>query len=100
FTDRLQALCNGATAPDLVLSPPLYGRWHAAVSTVEGGSPAWLRRLNLDPRYRAVAALGTRIVQEHQEDLMAAAWRQVGGIEAGNGRRGPGPRAPGAGGGP
>jgi hypothetical protein len=40
-----------------------------------------LDELNLDPRHRAVAALGTRIVQTQQEQLMASAWEQLGEIE-------------------
>ena len=84
FADRLTELLNGVPAADLVLPPPLYGRWHAAVRTLAAGSPAWLRRLNLDPRYRVAAAIGAGIVRQHQEDLMAAAWRQSGEIEAAN----------------
>jgi hypothetical protein len=84
FTNRLRDLINGTATPDLVLPPPLYGRWHAAATELKGTSPGWLRRLNLDPRYRAVAAVGARIVQDHQEDLMAAAWQQAGEIEAAN----------------
>ena len=37
----------------------------------------WLHQLNLDPRHRITAGFGTRVVQEKQEDLMDAAWRQV-----------------------
>jgi hypothetical protein len=84
FTDRLRQLINGAPSPDLVLPPPLYGRWPAAVPTIDASAPAWLQRLNDDPRYRAVAAVGARIVQERQEDLMASAWRQAGELEAAN----------------
>jgi hypothetical protein len=40
----------------------------------------WLDELNLDPRERVVAALGTRVIQEHQEELMADAWDQAGEI--------------------
>ena len=50
----------------------------------ESAPPHWLRDLNLDPRYRAVAALGTAVVQAQQEELMAAAWDQVGEIERAN----------------
>ena len=38
----------------------------------------WLDELNLDPRERVVAALGTRVIQEQQEELMAEAWEQAG----------------------
>ena len=46
--------------------------------------PQWFRELNLDPRNRIVGGLGTRVVQAEQEDLMAAAWNQVIGVEAAN----------------
>src|SRR5262249_23687714 len=46
--------------------------------------PPWFRELNLDPRHRIVAGLGTRVVQAEQEDLVLAAWNQVSGIEATN----------------
>ncbi|HET7697814.1 MAG TPA: hypothetical protein VFK57_19025 [Vicinamibacterales bacterium] len=86
FTDPLQRAIDGRPAADLVLPPPLYGRWHAAVesSSTASRSRSWVNQLNLDPRYRAAAALGTRIVQSRQEELMAAAWRQAGEIEAAN----------------
>ncbi|MFV2175279.1 hypothetical protein ACFHW2_29380 [Actinomadura sp. LOL_016] len=56
------------------LTPPLYGSVHSGDVDLPAGEPAWLRELNLDPRYRSAAALGTEIVQRHQEDLAAAAW--------------------------
>ncbi len=84
FTGRLAELVNGAATPDLVLPPPFYAHWPVAVAALSTSAPPWLYRLNVDPRYRAAAAIGTRLVQEHQEDLMAAAWRQVGEIEAAN----------------
>ena len=72
-----------------LLAPPIYGRWQAAQHTVAlspappapAPVPPWLHELNLDPRYRAVAALGTAVVQAQQEQLMAAAWEQLGEIE-------------------
>jgi hypothetical protein len=76
-----------AASPDAdpLLAPPIYGRWHAARTTVAPGAGAdWLDELNLDPRYRGVAACGTRVVQEHQEALMAAAWAQAGELQRAN----------------
>jgi hypothetical protein len=72
-----------------LLAPPLYGCWQAAQHTVAlspvppapAPAPPWLHALNLDPRYRAAAALGTAVVQAQQEQLMAAAWEQLGEIE-------------------
>ncbi|MFC4066461.1 hypothetical protein [Actinoplanes subglobosus] len=71
-------------APGDPLPPPSYGHRHIARRPSDPAAPAWLRRLNLDPRYRAAAALGANLVRDHQEDLMAAAWRQAGEIEAAN----------------
>ncbi len=73
-------------AADPLLAPPLYGRWHAARNTVTRGAAPWFDQLNLDPRYRVVAAFGTRVVQEHQEALMAAAWAQAAELQRANQR--------------
>jgi hypothetical protein len=67
-----------------VVAPPLYGGFHAAQQTVPAGRPFWLRALSIDPRYRAAAGLGAQVVQEQQEQLMAAAWQQVGQIDKAN----------------
>ena len=72
-----------------LLAPPIYGCWQAAQHTVDvipdpparPPSPRWLHELNLDPRHRAVAALGTRVVQTEQEQLVASAWEQLGEIQ-------------------
>jgi hypothetical protein len=71
---------------DPLLAPPLYGRWHAARATVTPGATPWLDELNLDPRHRSVAAFGTRVIQEHQEALMAAAWEQAADLQRANQR--------------
>lgn len=63
------------------VSPPRYGRWHAAAPPIgQPGAPPWLDELNADPVRRVAAAMGTRVVQEHQEELMAAAWEQAGEV--------------------
>ncbi len=46
----------------------------------------WLEELNLDPKNRVAAGLGTIVIQELQEDLMAAAWDQAGAIVEANRR--------------
>jgi hypothetical protein len=71
---------------DPLLAPPLYGQWHAARSTVTRTAAPWFDELNLDPRHRSVAAFGTRVVQEHQEALMASAWEQAGDLQRANQR--------------
>lgn len=71
---------------DPLVAPPIYGRWQAArhtvnITPVPPATLTWLDELNLDPRHRAVAALGTQVVQTQQEQLMASAWEQLGEIE-------------------
>jgi len=97
------ALAAGAPAAhtlagevDPIITPPLYGRWHARtdrlLSNADGSpipAPAnrnWVHRLNLDPRFRVAAGFGTQIVQRRQEEFMAAAWAQVGDVLAANAR--------------
>jgi hypothetical protein len=82
-----KALQDGDTDP--LLAPPIYGRWQAARTTVNipPAAQTWLDELNLDPRNRAIAALGTQVVQAQQELLMASAWEQLGEIERINQRR-------------
>ncbi|MFD5521053.1 hypothetical protein [Streptomyces sp. NPDC127066] len=82
----------GVGAADPVITPPLYGRWHAPASrllTERDGTPAahqrnWVHRLNLDPRFRVAAGLGAQVVQKRQEEFMEAAWAQVGDVLAAN----------------
>jgi hypothetical protein len=68
------------------VGPPVYGDRHAGISSLPsaGTPPHWLRELNLDPRYRVVAALGTKAVQEHQEPILSSIWRQSGEIARAN----------------
>jgi hypothetical protein len=83
-----------ALDPDPVITPPLYGRWHARTARLlvdRGGAPLpnsdnWVHELNLDPRFRVPAGFGTNVVQAKQEDLMAAAWDQVGDVLEANQR--------------
>lgn len=74
--------------PDPLITPPLYGRWHAMVQRLleeRDGSPVspnknWIHELNLDPRWRVAAGFGTKVVQDKQEEYMDSAWGQVGEI--------------------
>jgi hypothetical protein len=65
---------------DPVVVPPIYGRWQAAATSVNSAATGWLNDLNLDPRNRSAAGMGTQIVQEEQTQLMASAWQQVEGV--------------------
>ena len=69
---------------DPLLAPPLYGRWHAARATANAVDSVWFDLINNDPRHRVIAALGTRVVQEHQEALMASAWEQAANLQEAN----------------
>ncbi|WP_046867039.1 hypothetical protein [Microvirga massiliensis] len=82
-----------ASDPDPVITPPLYGQWHALTSRLLDPAPPpparqdnWVHDLNLDPRFRVAAAFGTEVVQKNQEDYMAAAWKQVGDVLEANRR--------------
>lgn len=83
-----KALESGTSEP--LLAPPIYGEWYEARHTVNlpfEPNHTWMDSLNLDPRHRAVAALGTRVVQAQQEQLMASAWKQMGEIASVNQRQ-------------
>ncbi len=80
--------------PDPVVTSPLYGRWPALVNrvlTAADGSTLpndqdWIHRLNLDPRFRVAAGLGTDVVQHNDQKYMAAAWQQIGDVLSANTR--------------
>jgi hypothetical protein len=70
---------------DPLVSPPIYGCWHANVDRVDASQLAhWIEALNLDPRYRAAAGLGARVVRANQERYMRVAWQQIGEVLAVN----------------
>jgi hypothetical protein len=87
YRAKLRALVN-APGPDDTpkVTPPIYaGHYRDVVKLPEDSAPpGWLADLNLDPRFRAIAALGTRVVQIQQEALMASAWEQAGDAERAN----------------
>ncbi|MCA1744974.1 MAG: hypothetical protein LC643_04575, partial [Bacteroidales bacterium] len=70
---------------DPIVTPHIYGRWHALVNRLQNDHNfPWINTLNLDPRNRAAAALGTKVIQKNQEDLMKRAWEQVEEINEAN----------------
>lgn len=85
---------NPDADPDPVVTSPLYGRWHALTNRVLEAPDGtrlpfdqnWIHRLNLDPRFRVSAGIGTGVVQQNDEKYMHAAWQQVGDIIAANNR--------------
>ena len=94
FQQALREILNTPAAQDTssdepaMLGPPLYGQWYAKQQTVPvaDGLPHWFRELNLDPRYRVAAGLGTLVVRYEQEQLMASAWDQLAKQEQDNQR--------------
>jgi hypothetical protein len=91
FKEKMKEILN---APDEAISngqqgltkvaPPIYGCWHAKAGRVDDDTSTiqkWVNDLNIDPRNRAAAGLGTLVVRKEQDKLMASAWRQVSDIE-------------------
>jgi hypothetical protein len=64
------------------VGPPVLASAHVRRWQVRKDDAEWFRELNLDPRTRVAAGLGTQVVQENQEDIVNAAWRQVGDVLA------------------
>jgi hypothetical protein len=94
FQSDVQTFINHTSAPtddpanpnpgDPVIAPPIYGRWHAAVQSADRTAPGWVNDLDLDPRNRSAAGMGTQVVQEERTQLMASAWQQVDGVRKAN----------------
>ena len=90
FQTDVQTFINNPAAsfdpnqPDPIIAPPIYGRWHAAVSAVDRTAAGWVNDLNLDPRDRSAGGMGTQVIQEERTALMASAWQQVDGVRAAN----------------
>jgi hypothetical protein len=91
---EIGALPNGDTDPDPLITPPLYGTWHALTKrllserdgTARLDTTNWVHELNLDPRHRTAAGFGTNVVRDRQEEYMNAAWQQVGDVLEANRR--------------
>lgn len=83
------AEATSASAPSV--TPPLYGRWPAARSSLARDPAAsraskreWMDQLNSDPAWRLIAGEGARVVQTLERELMAEAWAQAGDVERAN----------------
>jgi hypothetical protein len=85
---NLPDLYQASGDPDPIITPPLYGTWHSFTKRLleerDGTSITptdnWIHRLNLDPRFRVAAGIGTRVIQDQQEKYMDAAWEQIGKV--------------------
>ena len=88
FQKQLSALVAQPSSPDddPIVGPPLYGDRHASVTTLPPPNtpPNWLRDLNVDPRTRVVSALGRKVIQEHQDQILSSIWQQSGEIARAN----------------
>lgn len=87
FINHPSALVDDPANPipdDPVIAPPIYGRWHAAVQSVDRTAPGWVNDLNLDPRNRAAGGMGTQVIQKELTQVLASAWQQVDGVLAAN----------------
>jgi hypothetical protein len=77
---------------DPLITPPIYAEWqalqHRLLTDADGNelvpNDNWIHELNLDPRHRVAAGIGTDVVAANQEDYMEAAWQQVGDVLAHN----------------
>ncbi len=82
LTDVLNAP-DQATAGEPLLAPPRYGSAYRAIPGLDPAAAArWYEQLNTDPATRIAAALGTLVVQQQQETLVAAAWDQAADLRA------------------
>jgi hypothetical protein len=70
-----------------IVGPPAYGCWYLSwrplprqLPRPSEPSPSWIEALNLDVPHRIAAGVGTRVVQEQQQALMASAWAQLGSL--------------------
>ncbi|WP_433971139.1 hypothetical protein [Tunturiibacter lichenicola] len=87
FINQPSALVDDPANPipdDPVIAPPIYGRWHAAVQSVDRTAAGWVNDLNLDPRNRAAGGMGTQVIQKELTQVLASAWQQVDGVLAAN----------------
>ncbi len=74
-----QALVDSDRQP---VGPPVLASAHVRRWQVKADDADWFREVNLDPRARVAGGLGTAVVQENQEDIVNAAWQQVGDVLA------------------
>ncbi|MDL2308324.1 hypothetical protein LJC53_01935 [Bacteroidales bacterium OttesenSCG-928-C03] len=69
------------------VTPPIYGGKHILATSIDEdynmqNKTPWLSQLNLDVHYRAVAGLGKKTVQTHQEEFVNRAWQQIEAVNA------------------
>lgn len=70
-----------------ILTPPVYGRNYATTDLHNPNNTTttnWFDQVNLHPGYRSLAALGSQVIQDNQEEYMQRAWEQVRDIIVAN----------------
>ena len=80
FATALTEVLNApdhAPAAEPLLAPPRYGSGYRTLPGLDQATTRWYEQLNLDPANRVAAALGTLVIQQQQETLVAAAWDQA-----------------------
>ena len=85
FVNTSTTSVNNVVQP--LVAPPMYGRWHASETQLGDASRLWFKTLNRDPRHRATAGLGTLVVAERHQELLASAWSQIDGLLEANSQR-------------
>ncbi|MCI4350595.1 MAG: hypothetical protein L3K15_03670 [Thermoplasmata archaeon] len=76
---------SGGPGPDPAVAPPIYGGDFVYEPTTHLTNEAvWFPQLNLDPRWRGLAGIGSKVVQSHATMLLAAAWQQYPGLREAN----------------
>jgi hypothetical protein len=85
FQAALRQVLAPAPADVPIVTPPTYGDVPAGSALpADNANPLWMRQLNLDPRWRAVAGMGRAIVSAAREALMASAWDQFEAVRRAN----------------
>lgn len=69
---------GGQSEAPIINFLPFYGRNYTGQSALSAIGNDWLSTINLDPRYRAIAQIGRKIVRENQETFMDWAWDLAG----------------------
>ncbi|MCW2848206.1 MAG: hypothetical protein JWR90_2180 [Marmoricola sp.] len=81
LADAADGTLDGQAAGDGdALGPPVYDGAHVRRTTVTEQDATWFREINTDPRGRVAAGLGAEVMRKFQEDVMEAAWQQVGDV--------------------
>ncbi len=83
LADAADGVLDGQTLLDASrqpVGPPVYASAHQRRWQVRDSDPEWFRELNLDPRPRVAAGLGADVLRERQEEVVHAAWQQVGDV--------------------